>query len=73
MMQPEGKHERPQNAGSVEQLSKITSMVQILYCPSGEALYLWHIHCIVHCWVGGGGLNSISRLTSTTIISVLQS
>ena len=35
MMQPKGKHERPQKTSSVNQLSKITSMVNTLPRPSG--------------------------------------
>ena len=40
MMQPKGKHERPQNTSSVKQLSKIASTVHMLYHLSGELLYL---------------------------------
>ena len=48
-MQPKGKHARPQDRGSVKQLSKIASTVNTLYHPSGVLLYLWYIHCTTHC------------------------
>ena len=46
---------RPQNTSSVKQLSKITSTVHTLYCPSGGPLYLQYIRCTAH----RGGVNVI--------------
>ena len=71
MMQPKGKHERPQNTSSVKQLSKIASMVHKLYCPSEGP---WYICCTIHC----RGVNVIimifiiiSAITVTVIIIII--
>ena len=48
IMQPKGKHERPQNTSSVKQLSKTASTVHKLYRPETEPLYLWCICCTAH-------------------------
>ena len=45
MMQPKGKHARPQNTSSVKQLFKIAFTVHTLYHPSEGPLYLQYTSC----------------------------
>ena len=44
-----GKYAIPQNTKSVKQLSRISSTVPTLYCPSRMPLYLRYIRCTACC------------------------